>query len=418
MYLLCVLLHFFLAQTGMECTPGKITQYFVPTVEDTLTAVHFYSWYQQDPSDCVGKSKLESKQWCACIHQLKGLKPIRGFYGSDEKTIVANQLQEMDQHGIDIVSMEWTGRPRETRNFLRTFLPALETHNRERKDDMKFVILYDTSLRLRRSEAIQFDDLKTRRQFVKDFSLFAESSKYFKHHDYLVFNNKPVVYLYVARGIRGSKSNIQLAFDSIQEAVRAQGFSGVLLVADYLYWGKIDYDRLRLMNVSAVTSFAPVDSTQGVLEKASESYRPMRVWADQLARLYSSAREQIAQRNLPVDLQPGIFPQYDDMEKGTPACDPDPPRRRGKQYRLVDGSDWEYMIEKGIEARQASEKKETLPDCKQVHHRNFDGKSIVWIYSYNEWAEGSGIEGVEVKPERYPYGFGSELLSILRKKLP
>lgn len=406
------------AKETPRCQPENTTQYFVPAIQDTLIAVHYYPWYRPGPADCSVRSRSQSRQWCDCINQLKGVKPSRGFYGSDEKRIVSSQLAEMMQNGVDIVSVEWNGQTQVTRNFLKTFLPALSAHNREQNDDMKFVILYDISLRLRRSDGILFDDSRTSRQLIRDFSRFAGSSKYFQHRDYLVFNNRPVVYLYVTRAIRGSDSNIQRAFEGIHEEARAEGFSGVHLVVDHLYWGKINYDRLRLMKVSAVTSFAPVDSTQGVLQKASPNYRPVRIWADKLAQLYRAAKERLELEELPIDIQPGIFPQYDDTEKDTAACDPTPPRRAGKRYHLVDGSDWEYMIQKAMESRLASETNRVLPNCKEIRHRNFDGKSIVWIYSYNEWAEGSGIEQVEVKPEHYPYGFGSELLTILKNKLP
>lgn len=418
MYLLLLALLSSLAgKEPPQCQPARITQYFVPAVHNTLIAVHYYPWYRSGPANCSVQTRSQSRQWCECINQLKGVKPSLGFYGSDEKRIVSSQLNEMMRNGVDIVSVEWDGKAQVTRNFLKTFLPALSTHNREKNDDMKFVILYDLSLRLRRSDGIQFDDFQTSRQFILDFSRFAGSSKYFRHPDYLVFTNKPVVYLYVTRAIRGSDSNIQRAFDGIQEEVRAEGFSGVHLVADHLYWGKINYDGLRLMKVSAVTSFAPLASTQGVLQKANSNYRPVRIWADKLAQLYRAAKDLLMQEELAIDIQPGIFPQYDDTEKDTAGCDPNPPRREGKRYHLVDGSDWEYMIQKGLESRLASETVRMLPNCREVRQRNFDGKSIVWIYSYNEWAEGSGIEQVEVKQERYPYGFGSDLLTILKNQL-
>lgn len=405
------------ADVKPRCQPETTTQYFVPTVQDTWIAVHYYPWYRSGPADCSVGSRSQSRQWCECINQLKGVKPSRGFYGSDEKRIVSSQLAEMMKNGVDIVSVEWDGNTQITRNLLRTFLPALSTHNREHNDDMKFVILYDLSLRLRGSDGIQFDDSQTSKQFIRDFGRFAESSKYFRDPDYLVFRNKPVVYLYVTRGIHGSDASIQQAFEGIQKAVKAEGFSGVHLVADHLYWGKINYEKLQLMKVSAVTTFAPVDSTQGVLQKATSNYRPVRIWADKLSQLYRAGKDRLMQEELAIDIQPGIFPQYDDTEKDTAGCDPNPPRRTGKQYHLVDGSDWEYMIQKGLESRLASETVRTLPNCQEVRVRNFDGKSIIWIYSYNEWAEGSGIEQLEVKQKRYPYGFGADLLTILKNQL-
>lgn len=398
------------------CKSEDFFQYSVPPLKDTLIAVHYYPWFRKGPAECAENPEAESKEWCNCIYQLKHVQPKLGFYGSDEMRIVSAQLDQMMNYGIDIASVEWTGKANEVENILKTFVPALANHNRQNRDDLKFVILYDLAVRLRKNEKIDFDDRSIRKRFLNDFTKFASDDRYFKDPNYLVFENRPVVYLYVTRGIRGSEKNVKSGFDSIRSIARKHGFSGLHLIADHLYWGKVDYEKLRQIGPSAVTSFAPVDGTRGVREQTSVEYRPIRVWADKLADLYLEAKDKLQEMNIDADIQPGIFAQYDDREKETVACAP-ASKRKAKSYHLMDETDWAYMIRiAGIERRFLAERVHIRPDCSQTVKTNFGGKTILWIYSFNEWTEGTGIEETMPGEPSYPYGFGAKLLETLKQQ--
>jgi hypothetical protein len=40
---------------------------------------------------------------------------------------------------------------------------------------------------------------------------------------------------------------------------------------------------------------------------------------------------------------------------------------------------------------------------------------IVWVYSFNEWGEGAGIEALETRNPAFPFGFGTALLQTLQQ---
>ncbi len=252
-----------------------------------------------------------------------------------------------------------------------------------------------------------------RNTFVNDFVAFAASGSYFKHSKQLKFKNKPVVYLYVTRAIIGSDSNIQSAFDAIHNAAVGNGFAGLYLVADHLGYDFINYNRLALMRASAATMFAPVATNQGVPQGSSS--RPVRLWADKMASVYGGSLASLALSGT-IDLTPGIFVQYDDSGLNTATCGSRP---EVQNYRLLDGSDWSYMIQTaGLNHRWIAERHIVKANCSEAVFTNTDYTSIVWTYSYNEWAEGSGMEELTPRSPPYPFGFGLQALQLLKQKLP
>lgn len=75
--------------------------------------------------------------------------------------------------------------------------------------------------------------------------------------------------VFSTRAISGSDANIWGAFDAAQDAAISNGFSGLYLVADHIFWGPIDRDLLGKMQPRAITAFAPVNPSQGVPENPS-----------------------------------------------------------------------------------------------------------------------------------------------------
>lgn len=384
------------------CEPTSFVDYVPPVT--TLSAAHYFPWHSASP-ECPASS-----YWCNCIWGPKpgNPRPARGFYDSGSQTVVNAQLDQMIAHGVDLIAVEWFGEPTITSNFLNRVLPALSVRN------LQFALLYDMGLRLIPSGfTIDFNNPTNRSIFINDFTSFASSSSYFKHSKQLKFKNKPAVYLYVTRAITGTDANIQAAFDAIHNAAVNNGFAGLYLVADHLSFGIIDYNRLRLMRPSAVTAFAPVSTNQGVPQGSSS--RPVRTWADKLANLYQNSLGSLPAVGT-VDLTPGVFVQYDDSGLNTSACGG---RAEVQNYRLLDGSDWSYMLQTaGINQRWIAERTTIRPLCTETVTTNTDYTSIVWTYSYNEWAEGSGFEELTPRTSSYPFGFGLQPLQLLKQKLP
>jgi hypothetical protein len=382
------------------CAPATFTE-LVPA-RTVLSAVHYFPWHSGSP-ECPARS-----YWCDCIRGAKpgALRPARGFYDSGSQEVVDAQLDQLAAHGVDVLAVEWFGEPTITANFVDRVLPALEAR------DLRFVLLYDLALRLGPGGRIDFDRRATRETFAADFAQFAASSSYFQHPKYLAFGHRPVVYLYVTRAIQGSRGRIKAAFDAAHRAAVRNGFAGLYLVADHLAFHPVDYGRLKDLRAGAATAFAPVTARERVPEDSAA--RPVRRWADKIAGLYRGALPKLPAAGQ-IDLQPGVFVQYDDADLRGAAYGARP---AALTFRLRDGSDWSYMLQTaGLELAHVAERTAFDRRCAETATTSTDYASIVWTYSYNEWAEGSGLEELEARNAPYPFGFGLQPLQILFQKL-
>lgn len=385
-----------------DCPPDKWIEYVRPN--STLVAAHFFSWYRQ------GYNGL----WrCVDIPERK-IEPARGYYDSSSQSVAIDQMNEMKRNGIDVVAVEWTDSATLQTNVHDTTIPAIGSSNMPH-----FVMLYDLYLRFQRDP--NFNDPYVRNVITSDFQTFATDSRYFRHSKYLKLgNNRPVVYFYVTRAIQGSEANIRSTFDSLQSIARANGFGGIYVVADHLYWGSINYDLLRQIGAHATTAFAPVDRNQGVpmdLPQDNPGTRPMRTWADKLVDLYGRAKSRLESYTQGIDMQPGIFVQYDDQGFDNTACTQS--FRNVMAYHVRDTTDWQYMIQNaGNRQRYIAEIHEMRPSCRERVTTNSGYQSIIWVYSYNEWGEGAGIEQLTQGTPRCPYRFGLDMLDTLKNTRP
>jgi hypothetical protein len=230
---------------------------------------------------------------------------------------------------------------------------------------------------------------------------------------------KPIVYVYVSRAILGTRANVQSVFNTIHNTAVTNGFpSGLYIVADQVFGvpTAADYDKLKDIRASATTAF------NLVYPPPSQGFT-MPAWRDTLATRYTQAANGLEDRmtlglNGLTDIQPGIFVQYDDRGLNIP-----PPVCMGRpvvvNYWLSNGSEWSSVIQTaGLNQRRIARQVAILSSCAERYTTNSSYTSIVWTYSYNEWGEGAGIEELVLKPTRYPFGFGTEPLSLLKQKLP
>lgn len=146
---------------------------------------------------------------------------------------------------------------------------------------------------------------------------------------------------------------------------------------------------------------------------------PVKKWADNMAAsLYGAAVKNLPAKlgtGMLVDVSPGIFPQYDDQGLDTAACENN--REVTQYYHLRGADDWTYMLDTaGVGQRWIAEKHQIRSNCEETVTKNTD-TSILWIYSFNEWGEGAGIETLRPRTPSYPFGFADELLTKLNEKV-
>jgi hypothetical protein len=369
-----------------------------------LSAVFYYAWWHE-PMDCGPES---ANKWCCSWSGKQGdgpsvarprpPRPIAGLYSSDDQGVVHRHMDWLVDYGVDVVALEWDGDPLERLTLENVVIPTIGER------DLQFVLLYDMGVRLklRPDGTVDFDDPENRDRLVADFAKFASSATYFGHPSYLRLRNRPVVYVYISRAMIGAATNIRSAFDAAHEAARRAGFDGLYLVADHLIPDGTPYATLDLMGARAVSSVAPI----GFANVNGE--RPVRAWADLLAEeIYRPALQALPEMGR-IDLMPGVFVQYDDT--GISACGLHD-RTTFRAYHLEDGSDWRYMLQTTLPFARVAEETTVDQQGTVTVSRNTD-VSIVWIYSFNEWGEGAGLEPLEVRTPRYPFGFGFDLLQI------
>jgi PKD repeat protein len=402
-----------LDQSSGHCTSEVLTTFVPPT--QTLKAVFYFPWhFSPNEGTCEGilPGEICSKEyWPKCVTaaglpgEKPGFQPALGFYSSDENVspgITASHMATMAAAGVDVVAIEWTGiGKREETNSLPRVL------NEAGSRGMKVALLYDLAIALN-TTIINLDEQIRRERITDDFRHFR--SQYFGRPEYLRIDGKPVVYLYISREISSPANphGIQEFFN----ALRADPSIGDLyLVADHLKASGENLESLRQIGAQAVTAFHGADRRNNGIS--------VRAMADALSQdYYVRKREELLALNT-VNIFPGVFPQYDDQSVGNCGRDGSTPDKTTQNYNLTSVDDWKYMLSKvGTDQRWNVKKIQVKRDCSEVPLAGqVETPSIMWVYSFNEWAEGSGIEPL-VEPldgsPRYPWRFGSDLMNALR----
>jgi hypothetical protein len=325
----------------------------------------------------------------------------------------------MVDHGIDVVGVEWAAFHDEAdlvpsqwdADFRAAALPELANR------PLKWVLLYDLDIRFRRDIGLDFSVAEVHQRLLSDFSRFADANEpYFHDSKYLKLEGRPVIYIYISRDIAGSITHIANAFASARNALAARGFpQGAYVVADHLDYGRLPTDTLQAIGAHAVSAFIPISPNEGIPQDPNPTGPPsIQLWANKInTELYSPARVALADTDRRYDLTPGIFPQYDDVAfRDGGECEADPPRSIVQRYQLRDASDWRRMIDQaGLPHQLVALETTITPTCDVITTRN-TSTSILWVYSYNEWGEGTGIEELDGSGT-YPFAFGTQLLATL-----
>lgn len=421
---------------GQECPADTQVEYV--GAKETIAAAFYFPWHDSTPGTCESNPM---GHWCACVFPSPTLRPTQakqgnpkpelGFYDSGEDAAVDQHLAWMRANGVDVVAIEFTGKTDDgiLDNMIAKVLPRLAPNG------LKWVILYD---RFIGRSLVDLDEPGTRDQVIKDFENFATTpDQFFKHPQYLTMDGRPVVYLYISRsytsrestptlpaGCPGNTNCTEWTFEQVRSKVRGAGYDDLYLVGDELYFNwdsNLSAKKLKMtrMGLRAVSAFAPVEPGRGITNTQVDP--PMRAWADVLFEFYATAKHRLVDPQLLIDINPGIFVQYDDRSVASPC----PGARQSTQvYNLRSGADWTYMVDRNLHHRWVAERTEVRPppSCDTIVTSNTSAKSsILWIYSFNEWAEGSGMEPVREQAAptetKYPYGFGTDVLTRLHNSL-
>jgi hypothetical protein len=166
--------------------------------------------------------------------------PALGFYAQENPEIADWETKWAIEHGIDFFIYCWyrieQGGPVK-QQFSSHIHKAL--FNSQFQNMIKFTIMWENQWKGHAGIANEEDLMKNL------FPFWMEN--YFKRSNYLVVDNKPVLFIYRPEYLiedLGNIENVRLALDKMREACRKEGFDGLWILGEYR---GTDSDHLELM---------------------------------------------------------------------------------------------------------------------------------------------------------------------------
>ncbi|HNS52515.1 MAG TPA: hypothetical protein PKO09_15215 [Anaerolineae bacterium] len=320
------------------------------------------------------------------------LTPLLGeSYWSSDPAVVYQQIEWAAEYGVDGFSIEWiTPRGAGKGNDIETILDDvfLKSPNIHK---LRWAIFYDFPLRLEQTPGldvdvvpnINFDQPDVYDTFVSDFRHFAK--KYFGHPQYLAVDGRPVVYIWATNSFVGDLAG---AMADARDEVSALGYD-VFIVGDEVCVGCFNRPHAALFDGSSTfTMLIPgLDpGTFGDVGKAAvEVDGAFRWWRDQLSGLKVAGREDL------VNFQPAWAPQYDD-----------------RRFNLGHPS---YV------PAQSKDQVVAMAEVARKHAEPFgtNGLKLIWLNTWNNWAETTTVEPTANLGPKYPAGnYQFDMLEVVR----
>ena len=320
------------------------------------------------------------------------LTPYLGDYWSSDADVMYQQIEWASNYGVDAFSIEWT-TPRGTTGCCASmedtlddvFLTSPNIHK------VRWVIFYDFVLRLAQTPGLEqyvdrldFDEPAVYETLVSDFIHFAE--KYFGHPQYLTIDGRPVIYIWATNAFVG---DLEGALREAREEVAALGYD-VFVVGDEVVADRFDPHHASLFDGSSTFTFLipGLDPRywKDISDAAAAVDRTFEWWWANLEGLRVIDREEY------VNFQPAWAPQYDD--------------------RLVRPDGGIYV------PAMSKEQVVTMAEVARRHAQPIgsQGQKLIWLNTWNCWAETTTIEPTVNLGPKYPAGnYQFDMLEVVRE---
>ena len=321
------------------------------------------------------------------------LTPLLGetYYASDP-SVVYQQIEWAVDYGVDAFSIEWTtprgvgccGSMEDTLDDVFLKSPNI--------NKVRWAIFYDFPLRLNQTPGldvnvvpnINFDQPDVYNTFVSDFVHFA--TKYFGNPQYLTIDDRPVIYIWATNSFIG---NLAGAMQEVRKEVSELGYD-VFIVGDEVCFGCFNRQHAALFDGSSTfTMLMPgLDPARMVdVGKAAVMVdTAFKWWTDRIAGLKVAGREDL------VNFQPAWAPQYDD-----------------RKFNLVHPTYVPAQSKDQVIQMAAVVRKYAEP----VGSR---GLKLIWLNTWNNWAETTTVEPTANLGSRYPAGnYQFDMLEVVRE---
>lgn len=319
------------------------------------------------------------------------LTPLLGeAYWASDPDVIYQQIEWASQYGVDAFSIEWTtprgvgccGSMEDTLDDV--FLLSPNIHK------VRWTIFYDFVLRLAQTPGLErhvgsfdFDEPDVYNTFVQDFIHFA--AKYFGHPQYLAIDGRPVIYVWAAGAYRGDLAG---AIREAREEVAQMGYD-VFIVGDVIQANHFDPERASLFDANSTFTFLmgglDFRSWEDLGDAIPEVDRTFAEWRADIQDLKVAGREDI------VNFQPAWAPQYDD--------------------RFFEAGNDIYVPAMSMDQVTA------MAEVARTHAQpvGSQGMRLIWLNTWNNWAETTTVEPTENLGPKYPAGnYQFDMLEVVR----
>ena len=347
-----------------------------PAHSDRIIAAHYYAAWKK------GSARIHDA--FNDLHDFPERTPLHGYYDEEDPTLCDWEIKWAVEHGINCFIYCWyrnlenTGKP-VTENDLRCGHAIHEAlFNAKYKNHMKFAIMFENNPRWGTSDPVDI---------VENLMPFW-TENYFKKENYLVIDNKPVLFVYLPTRLEeamGGPEAQKKAFDACREYARKEGFDGMTF-ATYNY------------DTTAVGMKADYDGGYDFRFCYDSGYKPEYDYPPQEEVI--EAQTSILKEKLEMD-PTGFVPTITCFRDHTPRRSQRwfdmgySYYRRGCNYKL-DPENFRKIL------RKMKEMTDELPEGSW-------GKKIFMIDNWNEWDEGH-----YVSPS---HEFGFKYLQAIREEL-
>ncbi len=321
------------------------------------------------------------------------LTPLLGeaYYASDP-SVVYQQIEWAIEYGVDAFSIEWTtprgvGRGNDLEATLDDFFLKSPNINK-----IRWVIDYDFPLRLDQTPGldvnvvpnINFDQPDVYNTFVSDFVHFG--TKYFGNPQYLTIDGRPVIYIWATNSFVGDFAG---AMQEARNKVSELGYD-VFIVGDEVCIGCFNRQHAALFDGSSTfTMLMPGLDPSGMANEGKAAVKvdgAFKWWTDRIAGLKVAGREDL------VNFQPAWAPQFDNRKYDL------------NHPTYVPAQSKDQVIEMATVARKYAEPVGS------------SGLKLIWINTWNDWAETTTIEPTANLGPKYPAGnYQFDMLEVVRE---
>jgi len=235
--------------------------------ENYFVGVYYYPWYDYNRHWDEGylRDKLVIPQ-----------PPYLGEYSSRDNNLITQHINWSLNYEIDFWVISWWGPGSwEDITILNYICPLISGSN------LKFCIFYESTGRLG-DPPINFDNPLIFNTFVSDFEYIAQN--YFNKTNYLYYNGRPVVFIYLTRTFTGNYAG---AIDTVRAHLQNMGYN-VFLVGDEVYWGTPNPNRISRLdaitayNMHGPSQYAGYPSNTNFLKNTSAKYKEYKEAANNL----------------------------------------------------------------------------------------------------------------------------------------